>query len=65
MKNLQRFTGLILMLTFCMFLSAQEKQIVIFSTNDMHARINNYGKIAAYIENYKKGLGIEEAAVKY
>ena len=54
MKNLQRFTGLILMLTFCMFLSAQEKQIVIFSTNDMHARINNYGKIAAYIENYKK-----------
>lgn len=54
MKNLYRLTSLLALFMVSLFLSAQEKQLVIFSTNDMHARIHNFGKIAAYIENFKK-----------
>lgn len=54
MKFLNRFTGLLVLLMYSLLLSAQEKQVVIFSTNDMHARIHNFAKIAAYIQNYKQ-----------
>lgn len=54
MKYLYRLAGILSLFLFSLSLVAQEKQLVIFSTNDMHARIHNFGKIAAYIENFKK-----------
>lgn len=54
MKFLKRITCLLVLLSYSFILMAQGKQVVIFSTNDMHARIHNFAKIAAYIENYKK-----------
>lgn len=54
MKNMLRTTSFLVFLLCCVFLNAQETQLVIFSTNDMHAKIHNLGKIAAYIQNYQK-----------
>ena len=48
-----RLTSLLVLLTVSLALSAQ-KQIVVFSTNDMHARIHNFGKIAAYIQEFRQ-----------
>lgn len=46
----------LLSLILCLWLSAcsltpKETTIVIYSTNDMHAQIDNYAKVAAYLEN--------------
>lgn len=53
MKLFSRLLGLLSLLC-CLNIQAQEKQIVIFSTNDMHARIHNFAKIGAYINDFKK-----------
>jgi 2',3'-cyclic-nucleotide 2'-phosphodiesterase (5'-nucleotidase family) len=33
--------------------SNEEKQIIILSTNDMHAKIDNYAKVAAYVDKIR------------
>ena len=38
----------------CVACGQQDKQIVIFSTNDMHAHIDDYAKVAAYIEQERQ-----------
>ena len=49
---MRQLLGLILCLwiTACS-LTPKETTIVIYSTNDMHAQIDNYAKVAAYLEN--------------
>lgn len=48
MKKL--FSTLLLFVFLCCSLSAKEIQIIIFSTNDMHGSIDNFAKIASYIQ---------------
>ncbi len=55
MKNLFRIPAiavLILVLGFSLSSCQQEKdtRLIILHTNDMHAHINNFGKLAAYVE---------------
>ena len=48
---MKKLSGFLLLFVFlCCSLSAKETQIIIFSTNDMHGSIDNFAKIASYIQ---------------
>ena len=49
MKNAIWFS-IVISFFLCCSLSAKETQIIIFSTNDMHGSIDNFAKIASYIQ---------------
>ena len=38
----------------CVACGQQDKQIIILSTNDMHAHIDDYAKVAAYVEQERQ-----------
>ena len=48
---MKKLSGFLLLFVFlCCSLSAKETQIIIFSPNDMHGSIDNFAKIASYIQ---------------
>ena len=52
---MKRLCGFIISFVWIIIsIQAKETTLVIYSTNDMHGSINNFAKIAKFIENERK-----------